>query len=246
MILKLKKPLCFFDLETTGLDREKDRIIEISIIKVFPDGTHDTKERLINPGVSISPEATEIHGITNEMVKDEPTFDEIAEGFADYIKGCDLAGFNSNYFDVPFLLQSFERAGIYDAFEGCELLDVMNIYRNFNRRTLADAFKQYVGGAFDAHNAEADVVATLQVLVGIMQEHDLNEMSIEELAQLGSSGKRADVMGKMSFNDKGELLWNFGKHKGIPVKNEMGYVNWFLSSDFPQESKNFLKKYLCL
>jgi DNA polymerase-3 subunit epsilon len=196
--LKIEKPLIVFDLETTGLSPQNDRIVEICVIKKHPGRKGDeVKTRLINPGVIISEEVMAIHGITNEKVKDCPTFKQVARGLADFIKGCDVVGYNSNYFDVPFLLAEFERAGVMDAFQDVEFIDVYNLYAKFNPRTLVAAYASYCGKSLDAHKAEADAIATFEVLEGILNEHhgEIEDESVKGLSELSKRKKGLDILG---------------------------------------------------
>lgn len=244
-MIKFDRPLCTFDLETTGLDRKEDRIVEIAISKLFPNGSFERKERKINPGRKIPKEASDVHGITDEMVSGCDTFAQLAPGIYDFIRGCDLSGFNSNWFDIPFLLAEFERCGMHGAFDGAVFIDVQNIYRKFNPRTLKDAYRQYTGNELDAHHAGNDVFATEDLLDAMMVAHpELASMSLSELSAIGTTGRRGDVSGNLVFNVNNELVFSFGKNKGKRVVDFRDYCIWMENADFPYETKMFLKSYL--
>lgn len=246
--LKLSRPLITFDLETTGLNPKTDRIVEISIIKRFPGGKEPDliKTRKINPGRPIPEEVSKIHGIYDKDVKDSPTFQDVAESLVELIKGCDFVGYNSNRFDIPFLLAEFERAGIYDALEGAEFIDVFNLYCNFNPRTLSAAYSEYCGKSLNAHKAEEDARATLEVLEAIINEHnhELQDDSVKALASIGKKTDALDILGVVINSPKGPVF-SLGKHKGELVKDCRAYCDWIINaSDFSFNTKKVIEKIL--
>jgi DNA polymerase-3 subunit epsilon len=252
--MKLTRPLIVFDLETTGLDPAEDRIIQFSIIKQFP-GTAEAPQRVtrfVNPCREIPEEAIKIHGITNEQIKDAKPFKEMAEGIAKFIKNCDVVGYNSNRFDVPFLLYEFERAGIFDALDSVEFIDVFNLYCKFNPRTLSQAYADYCGKHLDGHKADADALATWEVLQAIISEHgeeitaeNIQGPTVNALAQMSKRSKNIDILGVIVENDKGEAVFNLGKHKGKPIKSQRTYCNWLLTKgNFAENTKRIVKEIL--
>lgn len=246
--IKLKRPLITFDLETTGLNPKKDRIVEICIIKRFPDARKKDviKTRKINPGRPIPEDVSKIHGIYDKDVKDCPYFDQIAESLAELIKGCDIVGYNSNRFDVPFLLAEFERAGIYDSLNGCEFIDVFNLYCKFNPRTLVAAYSDYCGKSLDAHKAEEDAKATLEVLEGIINEHnhEIEDDTVSGLATLSKKKDSLDVLGVIVKSPRGPVF-AIGKHKGELVKDCRSYCDWIINvSDFSYNTKKAIEMIL--
>lgn len=245
MELKLKKPIVFFDLETTGIDVANDRIVEISLLKILADGKEETKTMRVNPEMPIPPQATEIHGISDDDVKNEPTFNSVAKEIARFIEGCDLAGYNSNKFDVPLLAEEFLRVGVDVDLKKHRLVDVQVIFHKMEQRTLTAAYKFYCDRNLDdAHSAEADTKATYEILKAqIERYHDLiNDM--EEISKFSSHNKNADFAGRIVFNDKDEEVFNFGKYKGQTVESvlekDQGYFGWMLNSDFPLYTKKVL------
>lgn len=252
--IKLTRPVIIFDLETTGLDPAEDRIVQMAIIKEFP-GT-DKKPirvmRYVNPGRPIPPEVTKIHGINDEMVKDAKPFKEMAEGVANFIKGCDVIGYNSNRFDVPFLQYEFERAGINDALDGVEFIDVFNLYCKFNPRTLEMAYASYCGKTLDAHKADADALATWEVLKALIKEHkeEIEEENpdgptVDVLAQLSRKTKKIDILGVIIENEEGTPVFSLGKHKGKPVVSQRAYCKWMLEKgSFSENTKQVVKQIL--
>ncbi len=245
MQLNLKNPLVFFDLETTGINIVKDRIVEISYVKVFPNGKEEVKTRRINPEMPIPAESTAIHGITDEDVKDCPTFKEIAKSLAAQIEGCDLAGFNSNRFDIPLLVEEFLRAGVDIDLNKRKFVDVQTIFHKMEQRTLAAAYKFYCDKSLEnAHSAEADTYATYEVLKAQLDRYPELENDIKYLSEFSSFNTNVDFAGRMVYNDKGEEVFNFGKYKGQRVedvlKNDQGYYGWMMQGDFPLNTKNVL------
>ena len=245
MQLNLKNPIVFFDLETTGINIVKDRIVEISFVKVHPNGKEESKTRRINPEMPIPPESTAIHGITDEDVKDWPTFKEIAKSLAAQIEGCDLAGYNSNRFDIPLLAEEFLRAGVDIDLNKRKFVDVQTIFHKMEQRTLAAAYKFYCDKSLEnAHTAEADTMATYEVLKAQLDRYPELQNDINFLSQYSSYTNNVDFAGRMVYNDKGEEVINFGKYKGRLVeevlKNDPGYYSWIMNGDFPLNTKKIL------
>ncbi len=248
MQLNLKNPLVFFDLETTGINITHDRIVEISFLKVYPNGKEEIKSRRINPGIPIPPQATAIHGITDDDVKDCPTFKQVARSLADQLEGCDLAGFNSSRFDVPMLAEEFLRAGVDFDMSKRKFVDVQIIFHKKEQRTLEAAYAFYCNKQLEnAHSAEADAFATYEVLKSQLDRYPDLTNDIEILSKEYSSfNNNVDFAGRIIFNEEGVEVFNFGKHKGKPVlealKNEPGYYGWMMDGDFPLNTKQALTK----
>lgn len=245
MKLKLTKPLCFFDLETTGTDVSKDRIIEIAIIKVNIDGSRESLEIRLNPGITIPPESTLIHGITDEMVANEPIFKDKARNIYNFLKGCDLAGFNSDRFDIPLLVEELLRADLDFDFKNTKTIDVQNIFHKMESRTLSAALKFYCDKELtDAHTAIADANATLDVLLAQLDRYSELEPNVDFLNHFSTRKKTADFAGFLIYNKDDEICFGFGKHKGKKVneilKEEPGYFGWILNADFPRYTKKIL------
>lgn len=247
MSLKLNRPLVFFDLETTGTDVLKDRIVEMSFIKLFPDGKREEKTKRVNPQMPIPKEATAIHGISDEDVANEPVFKAYAKSLASWLKGCDLAGFNSNHFDVPVLIEEFNRAGVDYSISDVNLIDVFNIYRMKEKRNLAAAYKFYCDkDLIDAHSASADINATLEVLFAQVEKYDdLKESTVASLAEFSSSGS-LDLMGRIVRDEKGIPVFNFGKYKGQSVsavfEKDGSYYAWMMNGEFEASTKDVITK----
>jgi DNA polymerase III subunit epsilon len=257
MKLNLKIPLCFFDLETTGINVTQDRIIEIAVIKVMPNGEVIKKSNIVNPTIPIAPESTAIHGISNEDVKDKPTFKAVAKEYARFFEGADLAGFNILKFDVPVLVEEFIRADVEFDYSRKKLIDAQKIFHMMEKRTLSAAFKFYCGKEItDAHSAEADTQATLEVLYAQIARYENQEVTdglgkkvgviqndMEVLHQLTASNL-VDLAGRMVRNEKDEIIFNFGKHKGKVVthvfKTEPSFYDWIMNGDFPLDTKRRL------
>ncbi|MBR4844187.1 MAG: 3'-5' exonuclease [Alistipes sp.] len=242
MNLKLKRPIIFFDLETTGVDTANDRIVEISMVKVDVDGTKSVKTRRINPEMHIPEVATAVHGISDEDVKDEPTFRQIAKSLAAFIEGCDFGGFNSNRFDLPVLVEEFMRAGVDVDFSRRKFVDVQTIFHRKEQRTLVAAYKFYCDKDLEnAHSAEADTMATYEVLEAQIERYGDIGSTVEELAEFSSTGAFVDFAGRLSLNDKGEEIFTFGKYKGRVVedvfKSDPSYYSWIMNGDFPLYTK---------
>jgi len=245
MNLNLTKPICFFDLETTGVNITTDRIVEISILKVYPDGKEERKTWLVNPEIPIPKEVTEIHGITNEMVANEPTFRVLAKDIFNMIKDSDLGGFNSNRFDIPLLAEEMLRANIDFDMKNRLAIDVQNIFHKMEQRTLIAAYKFYCDKDLnDAHSAEADTKATYEVLKAQVAKYEELENNAKFLAEFSSRKKYADFAGFIAYNKNGEECFTFGKHKGKKVtdvlESEPGYFGWLLNADFPLYTKKIL------
>ncbi|MBO7306680.1 MAG: 3'-5' exonuclease [Alistipes sp.] len=242
MNLQLKRPIIFFDLETTGVDTSNDRIVEISMIKVGVDGSKQIKTRRINPEMPIPAEATAVHGITDEDVKDEPTFKQIAKSLAQFIEGCDFGGFNSNRFDLPVLVEEFMRAGVDIDFKRRSYVDVQNIFHKKEQRTLVAAYKFYCDKDLEnAHSAEADTMATFEVLEAQIERYGDIGSTVEELAAFSTHGQTVDFAGRIGLDDNGAEVFTFGKYKGRSVadvfRKEPSYYAWLMNGDFPQYTK---------
>lgn len=248
-MLQLTRPIAFIDLETTGVNLANDRIVEIAIVKMMPDGSRQTKRKLINPGMPIPPESTEIHGITNEMVKEAPSFKSVANELKQYIENCDLGGYNSNRFDIPLLMEEFLRAGIDVDLSKRRMIDVQHIFYQMEPRTLTAAVKFYCNKELEgAHGAEADINATIDVLLAQLQRYGQLGNSVDSI--LGSIGeeKIVDYARRLAYDDKGVEVFNFGKYKGRSVaevlKSEPQYYDWMMKGDFPLHTKQKLTEIL--
>ena len=245
MELNLKKPIIFFDLETTGVNISHDRIIELSYIKVYPNGTEEEKSMRINPEMSIPAESTAIHHITDEDVADKPTFKQIAKELAKVFEGCDIAGYNSNRFDIPLLMEEFLRAGINIELSRQKFVDVQTIFHKMEQRTLSAAYKFYCNGDLEnAHSANADTRATYEVLKAQLDRYPTLENDVDFLAKYSSQNRNVDLAGRIVLNDQDVEVFNFGKYKGQPVetvlKKDPGYFGWILQGDFAQNTKSVL------
>ncbi len=245
MELKLNRPICFFDLETTGVDVSKDRIVEIAIFKVFPNGNKESKSWLVNPTIPIPIQVTEIHGITNEKVINEPTFFELSSQVYNMIKDSDLCGFNSDRFDIPLLVEELLRAGIDFDMKNRVSVDVQTIFHKKEERTLSAAYKFYCGKSLEnAHSAEADTMATYEILKGQLERYPDLENDMKALSEYTSRKKSVDFAGFISLNNNGKEIFSFGKHKGSLVEdvleNEPGYFGWIQNADFPLYTKKVL------
>lgn len=247
MNLNLTKPIVFFDLETTGVNIATDRIVEISILKVFPNGNKESKTWLVNPEIEIPQGATDVHGITNEKVVTEPTFKELAVKVSEMITGCDLAGFNSNRFDIPLLAEELMRAGIDFDMQNRKAIDVQVIFHKKEQRTLGAGYQFYCGKELEgAHGAEADTNATYEILLAQVEKYDDIGNSVDALSEFSTHGKRADFAGFILFNDENQEIFSFGKYKGRTVEEVLtenpGYNNWIQNADFPLYTKKVLKQ----
>ncbi|MDE6101033.1 MAG: 3'-5' exonuclease [Paramuribaculum sp.] len=243
MKLNLQRPIIFFDLETTGTNITHDRIVEISIIKVLPSGEEIEKTRRINPEMPIPAEATAVHHITDEDVASEPTFKQLAKSLKEMFTDCDIAGFNSNRFDIPLLLEEFHRAGIVLDMSKTRLVDVQTIYHKLEPRNLTAAYRFYCGKNLeDAHSASADTRATLEVLKAQLERYSELTNDIKSLSEFSSHGRNVDFAGRLVFNDDNKEVINFGKYKGKiaeeVLRNDPGYYSWIQQGDFQQNTKD--------
>ena len=247
MELKLTRPICFFDLETTGTDVSKDRIVEISILKVFPNGNKESKTWLVNPTIPIPAQSTEVHGITNEKVANEPTFKQLSEQIHNMIKDADLAGFNSDRFDIPLLAEELLRAEIDFDLNDRVTIDTQTIFHKMEQRTLSAAYQFYCGKSLEnAHSAAADTNATYEIFKAQLDRYQELPNDMEKLSEFTTRKQVVDFAGFIALNEKGEEIFTFGKHKGKKVDDilnqEPGYYGWILNADFPLYTKKTLKK----
>ena len=245
MKLNLSKPLVFFDLETTGVNVSKDRIVEICILKITPDGKEEIKTWRVNPTIPIPEKASKVHGIYDKDIANEPTFADLGKEISKFIDNSDLAGYNSNKFDVPLLVEEFLRADIDFEVKKRKLIDVQVIFFKKEPRTLSAAYKFYCKKDLEnAHSAEADVLATYEVLKSQIDMYDDIKNDVGQISKFSSQFKSADFAGMVVFNDKDQEVFNFGKHKGVPVEEvftkEPGYYNWIMNADFPLYTKKVL------
>lgn len=245
MSLSLHRPLCFFDLETTGVNVVTDRIVEIAILKLLPGGNKESKTWLVNPGIPIPKQASEVHGITDENVAHSPAFKQLAAEIHNYIKDCDLAGFNSDRFDIPLLAEEFMRAEIDFDLKRHKTVDVQTIFHKMEKRTLGAALKFYCDKELiNAHSAMADTQATCDVLLAQIEKYSELENNISFLSEFSSHKKIVDVAGFIIYNEHNEPAFSFGKHKGKTVdeilEKEPGYFGWILNADFPLYTKKVL------
>lgn len=245
MPLNLTKPLCFFDLETTGINITTDRIVEISILKVYPNGNKESKTWLVNPEMPIPAEVSAIHGITDDKVANEPTFKQLASEINNMIKDADLAGFNSNRFDIPLLAEEMLRADMDFDMKSRLAIDVQTIFHKMEQRTLSAAYKFYCDKTLEnAHTAAADTLATYEVLEAQVERYEDLENNAKFLAEFSSRKRFADFAGFIAFNKEGQEVFSFGKHKGKLVtdvlETEPGYFGWLLNADFPLYTKKVL------
>jgi DNA polymerase-3 subunit epsilon len=260
MNLNLKNPLVFIDIETTGLNIATDRIVEITLLKVHPNGKEEIKTYRVNPEIPIDPKSTAIHGITDEDVKDAPTFKEIAQTLINDIEGCDFAGFNSNKFDFPMLAEEFLRAGVDIDLKKRKFIDVQVIFHKMEQRTLSAAYKLYCNkDLVDAHSSKADTYATYEVLMAQLDKYvgqpasdtsgnntETFQNDIDFLSRFSSHNKNADFVGRIIYDEKGREVFNFGKYKGMLVedvlKKDPSYYSWIMNGDFPIYTKRVLTK----
>jgi DNA polymerase-3 subunit epsilon len=243
-MLKLIKPLAFIDLETTGINLGTDRIVEIAVIKILPDGTKSVKRKLINPEMPIPPASSDIHGITNEMVKDAPAFRQVANEFRQMLDNCDLAGYNSNRFDIPLLMEEFLRVQVEFDMKGRKLVDVQKIFHQMEQRTLGAAYKFYCNKQLDgAHSAEVDANATYEILEAQTERYPALGNTIDSI--LKATGEEVIVdLARRFVMENGTEVFNFGKFKGRSVaevlRSEPQYYDWMMKGDFPQHTKQKL------
>ena len=245
MKMNLIRPLCFFDLETTGINIVNDRIVEIAILKVMPNGDKESKSWLVNPGILIPEQAIEVHGITNEIVKKSPYFKELSSAIYEYIRNTDLAGFNSDRFDIPLLAEEFLRAEIDFDLKNFKTIDVQTIFHKMEKRTLGAALKFYCDKELiDAHSALADSQATYEVLMSQIIKYEELENNVNDLSKFSTRKKSVDAAGFIIYNEKNEICFSFGKHKDKTVEEvlekEPGYFGWLLNADFPLYTKKVL------
>ena len=243
--LTLSKPMCFFDLETTGIDISKDRIVEISILKVFPNGNKESKTWLVNPEMPIPPSSTEIHGISDEKVANEPTFKMLSSQVYNIIKDSDLAGFNSDRFDIPLLAEEMLRAGVDFDLKNRVAVDIQTIFHKKEERTLSAAYKFYCGQTLEnAHSAEADTNATYEILKAQLERYPDLSKDMRELSEYTTRKKSVDFAGFIVLDKDNEECFSFGKHKGQKVnkilESEPGYFGWIQNADFPLYTKKVL------
>ena len=245
--LNLKRPLAIFDIESTGVDFVKDRIVELSIIRISPDQLREQKTVRVNPGIPIPIEASQIHGIYDEDVAMSPTFKQVAQDLFDFLDPCDFAGFNSNRFDIPLLLEEFIRAGVWMDIENRNLIDIYRIYTLMEKRDLTTAFKFYCGkDLIQAHSAAADTEATMEVMMAQLQHYgDALKNDMRSLHELSNEERFLDS-GRRFVYHSGKPCFNFGKHKGKSIeavlKEEPSYYNWMLNGDFPEHTKQKLRE----
>lgn len=247
MALNLNIPLVFFDLETTGVQVAKDRIVEISVFKVYPNGNKESKTWLVNPTVPIPKETTAVHGITNEKVANEPTFKELANEIKQMMEGCDLAGYNSNKFDIPLLAEEFLRVDVDFDFKKIKAVDVQNIFHKLEKRTLTAAYKFYCKKDLEnAHSAEADTLATYEILEAQIEKYEELENNVSFLSDFSKRGVNVDMAGFIIMNEENQECFSFGKYKGKTVQNVLetnpGYFSWIQQADFPLYTKKILNE----
>jgi DNA polymerase-3 subunit epsilon len=243
-MIQLKKPLAFIDLETTGINLGTDRIVEIAIVKILSDGTKSIKRKLINPEMPIPKASIDVHGITDEMVKEAPSFKQAAQELKQMLDGCDLAGYNSNRFDIPLLMEEFLRAQVDFDMKGRKLLDVQNIFHKMEPRTLSAAYKFYCNKNLDgAHSAEVDASATFEILEAQIERYPELGNNIDSVLKLIGEDQIVDFARRFIM-ENGIEVFNFGKFKGRPVadvlKSEPQYYDWMMKGDFPQHTKQKL------
>ena len=246
--MKLERPIVYFDIESTGVETETARIVELACIKYNVDGTQEEKTILVNSGILIPIEASDVHGITDEMVKDKPFFKQYAQAIRNWFDGCDLAGFNSDNFDIPLLSAEFERSGLEGINWNPNLLDIMKLYRLLYPNTLSDVYKRLTGKELEgAHGALVDIVGTKEIAdILIPKLKETTEETLETVSDIDNfmqgDKKRFDLAGKMYVDTDGVVKWNFSKNKDKAVLADAGFVSWFMGQGFPQESKNKVKQ----
>jgi DNA polymerase-3 subunit epsilon len=245
MNLKLKNPIVFFDLETTGVNVTSDRIVELSYLKIYPDGTEETKTFLINPTIPIPPVTTAIHGIKDEDVKDAPVFSEVAKSLSKILEGCDIAGYNSNKFDIPLLAEELIRADVDLDLKKRKFIDVQVIFHKKEQRTLGAAYQFYCKKELiNAHSAEADTRATYEILKAQLDKYNDLPNNVDELSKFSSHNKNVDYVGRIIMDEAGVERFNFGKYKGVGVEEvfakDPAYYGWMMNNDFPLYTKKVL------
>jgi DNA polymerase III subunit epsilon len=244
-MLQLKKPLAFIDIEATGSNVSADRIVEIAIVKVLPDGNRTVKRKIINPLLPIPASISEIHGITDEMVKDAPTFKQAAHEIRQFLDGCDLSCYNAYRLDIPMLMEEFIRADVEFDMKGRKVIDVQKIFHQMEQRTLSAAYKFYCNKSLEgAHSAEVDAVATAEILNAQLEKYPQLGTNLESIIKAIGEEPIIDFARRFTFNDKGVEVFNFGKHKGRPVadvlKAEPQYYDWMMKGEFPMNTKQKL------
>jgi len=247
MNITLAKPLIIFDLETTGIDVSKDRIVEMYFIKIYPDGRKETKHHFINPGIPIPKEASDIHGITDDQVADKPGFGDFAQEIKQFVSGCDFGGFNANKFDFPLLCEELGRYYVTFDYTKVKFVDALRIFHQMEPRNLTAAYKFYCGKELsDAHSAAADTEATWEIIQAQIDHYEQIEGNMEYLDKLSKYSNHVDFAGRFKFNEEKEIVFNFGKHKNTPVKTvlkkEPGYYDWMMKGDFAQNTKQVITK----
>ena len=247
MELNLVKPIVFFDLETTGTNITDDRIVEISYIKIYPGGREESRTMRLNPGRPIPPEATAVHHISDADVADAPLFAQVAGELAAVFTDVDIAGFNSNRFDVPLLVEEFLRVGTNLDLAKCRFVDVQTIFHKMEQRTLSAAYLFYCGKELDgAHSADADTRATYEVLKAQLDRYDSLQNDVDFLSKFSTHNRNVDFAGRIVYNDKDVEVFNFGKYKGMPVAEvllrDSGYYSWIMQGDFPLNTKNVITR----
>jgi DNA polymerase-3 subunit epsilon len=248
MNLSITRPIAFIDLETTGINLGTDRIVEIAIVKIMPDGTRQVKRKLINPEMVIPQQSIDVHGITNEMVKDAPTFKQAGNEIKQFLENCDLGGYNSNKFDIPLLVEEFLRTGQDFKTDGRKLVDVQKVFHMMEPRTLSAAYKFYCGKELEnAHSAEVDATATWEVLDAQIEKYPQIGNTIESILKAVGEEEIVDFARRMIVVE-GKIVFNFGKHKGKVVEDvlraERSYYDWMMQGDFPQHTKQKLTEIL--
>lgn len=249
MKLQLRRPIVFFDLETTGINVLRDRIVEISLVKIMPGKENEpiVKTRRINPGMHIPEEATAIHHITDEDVASEPTFERVAKSLADMMRGCDIAGFNSNRFDIPLLDEEFRRAGVDFDFHRANFVDVQTIYHKMEPRNLSAAYRFYCGKELEgAHGANADTMATYEVFLAQLEHYDELPGDVSELAKFSAQNDNVDLAGRIIRDSAGREIINFGKYKGQEaaevLRRDSGYYDWIQKGEFASDTKRIFTR----
>ena len=244
-MLQLTRPIAFIDLETTGVNLTNDRIVELAIVKIMADGTRIAKRRLINPQMPIPQVTSDIHGITDDMVKDAPTFKQMSNEIRQFLENCDLGGYNSNRFDIPMLMEEFLRAGVEVDLSDRRMIDVQHIFYTMQPRTLSAAYQFFCEKELvDAHSAEADINATIEVLEAQLKKYDKLGTTVDSVLSVIGEDKIVDYARRFSFDAKGNEVFNFGKYKGMPVadvlKKEPQYYDWMMKGEFPMHTKKKL------
>lgn len=244
-MLQLNRPIAFIDLETTGVNLSTDRIVEIAIVKIMPDMSRSVKRKLINPEMPIPKASSDIHGISDEMVKDAPTFKQAGNEIKQFLDNCDLGGYNSNRFDIPMLMEEFLRSGMVVDLSDRRMIDVQHIFYSMEPRTLSAAYKFYCQKELtNAHSAEVDINATIEVLFSQVEKYQQLGNSVDSILGVIGEDKIVDYARRFSYDDKGVEVFNFGKYKGRSVaevlRNEPQYYDWMMKGDFPMHTKQKL------